>query len=1099
MSVIRHQTPSIPISRRIQKVPSPTWLQSEVDRRRIAVACMVITPQAHTDDEGTYMTVSRIMKQAAAIAKEENVRLLRRPHGLLLVAGTPIMHENDIERATYAAWRLVHAITETVEYDQAMVAIRGGISCGDAVASCAETHDDSGLIVFGTPVDMAAALASSAAPGQIWVSAAIARQCAHAFSFDAMRCESSGAVGDTQEGACLLAAALAPPFVDGAQATAYAPLTGREYELMQAQQFVRSLPANQGGYLWVTGETGIGKSRFLAEISTWLEGEGIRVLRGECMARRQNQAFALFGSLLTYLLNVPQDVPEPDIRDYVAQIAAAYLDDNQLDLLTIQMIVGVAPDGAGRALLSGLSSEQLQQAMFSAVYRLFGRLSCQPLAFLLDNLQWIDPWSGELFKFLSSLTGSSRLIFFCAAEQDADTPQDDNILHLADPHAARSLHIHLAPLDARDSGRLLDRLTAVQLPADIRSQIIENSRGNPYHIDAYVRMLIESGDLARDGASLQVEAAPDLHLLRLPDSLEALIRSRFARLDKQHRDVLRFAAVLGQPFTSDFIAKLSAESQIEPVLDDLKDRGLLLYDPSAHTWRISHATTEHVIYQSLLSVQCSALHGQIAGLLLLFWGASLEPHAGEIAHHHLHAGNLAGALDFFVMAGEWAARVRGTREAISHFEQAAAVAAQLPESATELRWRLCTGLGDVYRIAGHYAAAERTLALGLGLASEAKLSPYHTAVLLRIMGEVMQAQGQPDTARTYFTSAQSLLSNAGDEMTAQRESIYCQLRIADTHFMQGELRLALDRAQEALACATRCSCQTEAALAQNMLGGISYRRGELESSLLFTQDAVETFRTVGFTWGVASAENNLGIIAVADGRWREAAAHFATSLDLCQKSGNLAGTVIANQNLGLLHRDKGEYEIAAYYLDIGRKIAEAHHMNYHVISLLLGMAQVQMTFGRSKDAQAALNEAKMRAQSVSAIDLTAEALYVEAEILSKQADWERALHVSQQAAICAAEIGHRRVEVAAWRLAARCALESDQLVWAKRFVAYAQSALALLSDRLESGRVQRCAGQVDIMDGLVECGKGRMLEASAIFAELGAMSDLSEVDLFLAI
>src|SRR5262249_60074841 len=56
------------------------------------------------------------------------------------------------------------------------------------------------------------------------------------------------------------------------------PLVGREHELAQAAQALENVQAGTGSILFVSGEPGIGKSRFLAELRRlatdvlWLEG-----------------------------------------------------------------------------------------------------------------------------------------------------------------------------------------------------------------------------------------------------------------------------------------------------------------------------------------------------------------------------------------------------------------------------------------------------------------------------------------------------------------------------------------------------------------------------------------------------------------------------------------------------------------------------------------------------------------------------------------------------------------------------------------------------------------------------------------------------------
>ncbi|MCO5245497.1 MAG: tetratricopeptide repeat protein [Anaerolineae bacterium] len=1094
MEVPCYQTQSSITPLRARNVSTRDANQPEVDWRYVAIAWLLVAPQPGRDEEAAYIALGQHMAQAYAIAEEEEVCILRRPGGLVLVAGTPIMHEDDVERIVRAAWRLTHAIGRDFDGSQTIFAVQTGVSCGNAIASCAKTEDDSEIAVFGPPWDEALALARQASRGQIWVSEEIARVCRDAFAFNHGRDDALNSPAEPINPACQLLAPLPNQRADRLQPNMKPPLTGRDDELMRLHQYVQSLPPGQGSNIRIVGEAGIGKTRFLHEAGDLLESDGMQVLRGECLARRRTQAFAMFGSLLSYLLKLPKDQTEDSIRTLIERSVSDYLDGSKLGILIVQMIVGLRPTDDGLAHLRGLAPEQIQHEMFSTVYKIMAQLAAKkPLVLLLDDVQWIDPWSGELLEFLSSLIEGSPIIFVCAERTNWETP-DDGFDREFDPlRDVQGLRIRLNSLSSLEAGRLLDRLTVVPLPHELRTYIVESSGGNPCHLEAFFRMLTETGDLQWNGKSWRLVAAPDLQPLRLPRSLESVIRSRIARLQKQERDLLRYAAVLGQPLTSRYLLTLTELSSVAASLKELHARGLLLYDDSTHCWRISHNSVEKVIYQSLLRSQRCKLHLRIAEALVATWNENREPHAGEIAHHYRQAGQFVEALEHFVVAGEWAARVRGTHEAISHFEQASDLITRLPETAVELRWRVFAGLGDAYRIAGEYRSSEGSLTSGLSLVRDAAVSPFYTAALLRRMGETRQAEGRLDSARTYFLHALTLQDTATNP-AEHAEHFYCRLRIADTYFMQGDLQSASNEAHEALILAQQSLGRTEIAQAYNLLGGIAYRHGDLESSQSSALASLHTFQAIGAGWGVARAENNLGIVAVAAGRWSEASLHFSTSLRLSQELGNLAGIVIANQNLGLLHRDQGRLEEAADYLAAGLKIAEASHMDYHIISLTLGMTQTMLMRGEVDEAADLLQRGKKQAHAVGTRDLEAEAIYVESEYWYARTDWSRAEQLAQHVAALAAEIDHRRIAAAAWRLATRCALATGNVVRANQFHAKAEAALAQTSDRLEHGRIVFQAALLHRAENNQAEAQRCLVEAHAVFASLGAQRDLHDVE-----
>src|SRR6185503_2411662 len=147
----------------------------------------------------------------------------------------------------------------------------------------------------------------------------------------------------------------------------------------------------------------------------------------------------------------------------------------------------------------------------------------------------------------------------------------------------------------------------------------------------------------------------------------------------------------------------------------LEARGMLRRTPKAHEWTFNHTLIETSVYNSLLRLRKRALHLKVAAALEQRWGPDASAHAAELAYHFGQANAGARALSYLAAAGEQAATRYANEEALAYFQQATQQLTQLPPPAAisaSLRWRVATGLGDVYRFVGEYAASQTALETG---------------------------------------------------------------------------------------------------------------------------------------------------------------------------------------------------------------------------------------------------------------------------------------------------------------------------------------------------------------------------------------------------
>jgi DNA-binding SARP family transcriptional activator len=427
-------------------------------------------------------------------------------------------------------------------------------------------------------------------------------------------------------------------------------LVGRDEEcgaIEAALADVREAPV-----LLIVGEPGIGKTRLLDHLAERAAAQGVRLARARCF---EAEAVRPYGFWLDALRGVATEGASP------------------------QVLEGVAP------LLGGAAGNVSREQLFEATADLLAALSRrQPLAVLVDDLQWMDDASAALLHFVARRLGEMAApVLFAAAVRAGEV--DDNpgakglLQSLARERALQ--RFELPPLGEADVRRWLgDHLPDVV-------QALRDSGGNPL-------FLLELAHADRAGAT------------RRGRPLEALIEDRLRALDEPSRDLIGWAAALGGEFNPERLAAATVLPVAEVLgrIAQFERRGLLRPTVDGG-FDFVHGLVRQAVYRALSMPRRRALHRQIARALATASADDPWLH-GAVVHHASLAGDARLAASAALAAGEHWLRVFANVEAAQVAERGLALLDEIPESAE--RARLDIGLLRL-RVAAAAAPGGRAL------------------------------------------------------------------------------------------------------------------------------------------------------------------------------------------------------------------------------------------------------------------------------------------------------------------------------------------------------------------------------------------------------
>ena len=347
----------------------------------------------------------------------------------------------------------------------------------------------------------------------------------------------------------------------------------------------------------------------------------------------------------------------------------------------------------------------MRDRTFGATREYIERLaSVRPLVFVFEDLHWVDPTSLDLLETLMPLTNSCKLMIIAVFRPLRQEPSWRFHEIATRDYLDRYTSIALEPLDEEGSRSLVANLLHVEdLPASVRSLILQKAEGNPFFVEEVIRSLLDSNLVVREDSHWR--ATREIASIAVPDTLAGVINARLDRLDEESKRVAQTASVIGREFQFDTLEDVhDAPRHLDESLTDLQRRELIR-EKSRMPQRVymyKHALTQETAYASLLLRRRRELHRLVAECL----ERTDAERVNEIGRYYLEAGEKARALPYLVEAADRAARAYSTHEAIELYTQALKI--RETDSDPQLARRAYEGLGGALAFSNEVPKAVET-------------------------------------------------------------------------------------------------------------------------------------------------------------------------------------------------------------------------------------------------------------------------------------------------------------------------------------------------------------------------------------------------------
>src|SRR6266540_3854026 len=604
-----------------------------------------------------------------------------RGDGILAYFGYPLAHEDDAERTVRAGLDIIAAVAGLETRAAEPHAVRIGIATG--LVMVGDFSREGALrkhAVVGDTPKLAARLQALAEPGTIVVAASTRRLLGDLFHLrDLGRHEVKG-IAEPVAAWAVEGVSDSESRFEAARAAGLTDLIDRENELDFLLERQRLAWKGEGQIVLISGEPGIGKSRLVATLAERIAGEPHTRLRYQCSPYHTNSALRPFIAQLERAAGFKADETSEQRLDKLEAVLAMGASQVQAVAPLFAALLSI-PFGERYPPLALSPTQQRRRTLAALLDQFEGLARRRPILLSFEDAQWADATSLELLDLTDERVRQLPVLALFTFRPEFEPPW------VGLPNVST---LTLGRLDRNDVASIVARVTGGRvLPAEVMKQIVDKSDGNPLFVEELTKAVLEAGILVEDADGYRLDGP--LPPLAITETLQESLMSRLDRLAPV-REIAQIGAAVGREFSYSLVRALVGrdESALRHALAQLEQAELVFRrgEPPEAVYSFKHALVRDAAYESMLKSRRHQLHGQIARTLKERLADIAASQPEIVAHHFTAAGLVEPAIDYWLKAGQQAARRSANAEALNHLARGLELVPNVNDPMLRNKWEL---------------------------------------------------------------------------------------------------------------------------------------------------------------------------------------------------------------------------------------------------------------------------------------------------------------------------------------------------------------------------------------------------------------------------
>jgi class 3 adenylate cyclase/tetratricopeptide (TPR) repeat protein len=926
-----------------------------------------------------------------------------RGDGIFAYFGYPRAHEDDAERTVRAALDIIAAVMRLETRAGEPLSVRIGIATGLVVVGDLGGKDSLRQhSVVGDAPNLAARLQTLVEPNTVVVADSTRRLLGSLFRLSDLGRHELKGVSEPIGAWVVEGLSASESRFKAIRRAGQADIIDRKGEMKFLLERQRQAWKGEGQIMLISGEAGIGKSRLAATLAERVVKEPYTQFRYQCSPYNVNSALRPIIEQMERAAEFKSD----DISEIRLDKLEALLNKGPSQVQTVAPLFAALlslPFGDRYPALTFSPAEQRRRTLAALLDQFEGHARLQPILILLEDAQWADATSLELFDLVVERARQLPILALITFRSEFEPPWIglDNVSTLT-----------LARLESEYSESIVTQVTGGRaLPAEVMRHIVAKTDGNPLFVEELTKAVLEGGILAEhaDGYRLDGPLPP----LAIPATLQDSLMARLDRLVSV-KEIAQIGAAIGREFSYSLIRLVVArdETALKHALTELEQAELVYREgePPEAVYSFKHALVRDAAYESMLKSRRQQLHGQIARALEDNFPDVINSEPEILARHFTEAGIVEPAINYWLKAGNLALSRSANAEAVKHLRRGIELIPDLAPSPERVRKELDFYLalgpavaateGDAAQVTsrvfarardllgdggtpteqmtvlwGNYLAhsmrAEHTAAIEvarqcLTLASEYK-NPGMSALASRFMGQTLHFMGALADARAHMERTLAICAANQETIATYRrfgtdDQVNTLTFLAVTLFLLGYPDQSAVVAEQAASRARALGHSLTTALALSHVAALGTIGGDPRLALAKADEAIAISVENEFASTDQRARFFRGALLAQGGDSQVGIELMRSAMAAAEENSERNRRTLYLCHIASAHASLGQPDIGLGLLDEAVQIAETTNERFFEAELHRLRGTVLLSLGKKDEAEAALRRALTIAQ-----------------------------------------------------------------------------------------------------------------------------------------
>jgi predicted ATPase/AraC-like DNA-binding protein len=486
-------------------------------------------------------------------------------------------------------------------------------------------------------------------------------------------------------------------------------LIGREREMGQLITVTDYLRGGSGAVYFITGEAGSGKTRLIEELKSAIYATGALPVEGRCSIQSTKVPNGPIKEALDAFMINYRNLSDPQKRQIADSLREEFRDLGEIIIKfnpAMKELLGECPP------LVALEPERENKRFHMVISKFLLKLSdlVNGLVLVLENLQWTDEGTPNLIQeILNEITLHPLVVI--GLYRNNEVPEDHVLekLHLdIDVKEVPCVRIHLDQFDTTAmesfiSGLLFAPEEDISAISDF---VLIKSGGNPFFAIQILKQLIDDSVLTHKKNRWDFDNSK-LDDVEIPVTIVDILLKRINKLNKNEKDILSSAAVIGDTFNMQLLFKVSSldRTEIVRIVDKAIDLQLLIDLPTWGEIGFAHDRIKEAFYGNIKKDKRKKMHIDTANAIEETNRDNIPSVMFDLAHHFFEGGDADRAIIFAFPAGIMAMGRYANEEALNYFRLALRLLEEGGLSKTAQWIKILSNMSKVYLTIGEYDKA----------------------------------------------------------------------------------------------------------------------------------------------------------------------------------------------------------------------------------------------------------------------------------------------------------------------------------------------------------------------------------------------------------